>query len=176
MKKRIIVKTDLDKNIDELARNSDHRTLGIWAADCAERVLSYFEEKYLNDSRPRKAIEALRKWIEDGIFKMVDVRGVSLSAHAAARAVREGDEAARSAARSAGQAMATSHVPEHAIASALYAASAIRDASNSMDEVNKERSWQLKHLERLNKKFDVMEKNDFGKIVLWRGKKLQIKR
>ena len=34
----------------------DHRALALWAADCAERVLPYFEELYPGDDRPRKAI------------------------------------------------------------------------------------------------------------------------
>jgi len=38
------------------------RSLALWAADCAERVLPYFEEKYPRDDRPRKAIEAARAW------------------------------------------------------------------------------------------------------------------
>ena len=49
MKRPKLVRIDLDKPITELVSNTDHRTLGIWAADCAERVLPYFEEKYPGD-------------------------------------------------------------------------------------------------------------------------------
>jgi hypothetical protein len=42
--------------------DGDHRSLAVWAADCAERVLSYFEGKHPKDDRPRKAIEAARAW------------------------------------------------------------------------------------------------------------------
>ena len=38
----------------------DHSSLVLWAADCAERVLPYFEENYPKDNRPRNAIEAGR--------------------------------------------------------------------------------------------------------------------
>src|SRR3990167_10993585 len=100
MKKSKLVKTDLDEQIADLVRRSDHKVLAIWAADCAERVLHYFEEKYSEDNRPRKAIEALRGWVGTGIFKMADVRRDSLAAHAAARNV-ETDDTARSAARAA---------------------------------------------------------------------------
>ena len=140
-----MVVTSLDKAIADLVRTTDHKTLGIWAADCAERVLPYFEEKYPEDRRPRKAMEALRTWVKTGVFHMTDVRRDSLAAHAAAREVAE-DDAARSAARAAGQAMATTHVPTHSIAAAIYAATAVRDATGSMDEVIKERDWQYKHL------------------------------
>jgi hypothetical protein len=148
MKKTKMVVTDLDDKIADLVKKTDHKTLGIWAADCAERVLPYFEEKYPEDDRPRKAIVALRTWVKTGEFHMVEVRGASLAAHAAARDVAE-DDAARSAARAAGQAMATAHVPTHSIAAAIYAATAIRDATGSMDEVAREREWQYQHLLKL---------------------------
>ena len=135
----------MDEPIAELVRKSDHKTLAIWAADCAERVLPYFEENYPQDVRPRDAIEAARTWARTGVFKMVDVRRVSLAAHAAAREVQD-DDAARSTARAAGQAMATAHVPTHSIAAAVYAATAVRDATGSTDTVNEERNWQYQHL------------------------------
>lgn len=34
----------------------------VWAADCAEHVLSIFELKYPAELRPREAIEASRAW------------------------------------------------------------------------------------------------------------------
>lgn len=65
MKKTKIAATCMNKNkpIAELVSKRDHRTLAIWAADCAEHVLPYFEEKYPKDNRPRKAIEAGRAWV-----------------------------------------------------------------------------------------------------------------
>lgn len=139
MKRPKLVRIDLDKPITDLVRQCGHKTLGIWAADCAERVLPYFEENYPKDTRPRKAIEALRTWVQTGVFKMADIRRASLAAHAAARAAKENDAAARSAARSAGQAVATVHVPAHSIGAAVYAATAVRDATNSLDKTKKER-------------------------------------
>ena len=138
----------MDKSIAELASRTDHRKLAIWAADCAERVLPHFEERCPEDNRPRQAIEATRVWAQTGVFRMADVRGTSLAAHAAAREVAE-DDAARSAARAAGQALATAHVPAHAIAAAIYAATAVRDAADSPDAAAatvEERKWQYQHL------------------------------
>jgi hypothetical protein len=148
MKKRKLATTKMDKSIAELANKTDQVILAIWAADCAERVISYFEEKCPEDDRPRKAIEATRMWAQTGVFKMADVRKVALAAHAAARNI-EKDDAARSAARAAGQALATAHVPNHAIAAAIYAATAVRDTSNSSHAdaaTIKERIWQYQHL------------------------------
>ena len=40
----------------------DKPRLVTFAADCAERVLPKFEDRYPDDQRPRKAIEAARAW------------------------------------------------------------------------------------------------------------------
>ncbi|MBI5667572.1 MAG: hypothetical protein HZC41_06155 [Chloroflexi bacterium] len=145
--------TALDQTIADLARTTDHTTLAIWAADCAERVLPYYEEQYPTDSRPRQAIEACRAWARTGVFRMADIRGASLAAHAAAREAPEG-RPAHSAARAAGQAVATAHVPAHAIAAAIYAATAVRDAATADEDdaaTVREREWQYRHLLELQK-------------------------
>jgi hypothetical protein len=137
-----------DEEMLALVSKTDHKTLALWAIDCAERVMPYFEEKYPQDHRPRLAIETLKTWIDTGIFKMAVVRKASLDAHAAAREVGE-DSPARSAARAAGQAVATAHVPRHAYGSAIYAQQAIHRATNPADAdaaAAKERDWQCRHL------------------------------
>ena len=140
--------THKDESMVELMRKTDQKTLAVWAIDCVERVLPYFEEKYPQDNRPRKAIEALQAWINTGVFKMADIRKASLASHAAARDVGE-DNAARSAARAAGQAVATAHVPTHSIGAANYALQAIHRATHAADAdaaIAKERDWQYQHL------------------------------
>jgi hypothetical protein len=67
----------------------DQRSMAAWAADCSERVLPFFENAYPKDDRPRKAIEACRLWVDTGVFKMADIRGASLAAHAEVRAAEE---------------------------------------------------------------------------------------
>jgi hypothetical protein len=164
MKKPKLAKTSMDKPIEELACRTSHRTLAIWAADCADRALPYFEEGYPGDNRPRKAIEDLRTWIQTGVFRMADIRKVALAAHAAARNVEE-DDAARSAARSAGQALATAHVARHALAAAIYAATAVRDATDSPDAdaaTIREREWQYLHLLELGQ-VEPQEKDGVNK-------------
>ena len=137
-----------DDSMVELVSKTDHKTLAVWAIDCVERVLPYFEEKYPEDQRPRKAIEALQAWLNTGVFRMVDIRKASLASHAAAREIGE-DNAARSAARAAGQAVATAHVPTHSIGAANYSLQAIHRATSSSEvdaAVAKERDWQYQHL------------------------------
>jgi len=145
-----------DDEMLELVGRTDQKTLALWAIDCAERVMPYFEEKYPKDARPRKAIETLKAWIDTGVFKMTVIRKASLDSHAAAREVGE-DSPARSAARAAGQAVATAHVPRHSYGSAIYAQQAIFRASKPSEAdaaVAKERQWQIARLREL------MEKNE----------------
>lgn len=153
MKKSLIeIKNPREGKIAELAKKTGHKTLVTWALDCAERVLPYFESKYPKDNRPRKAIETGRAWVKTGVFRMVVIRKASLDAHAAARDVKD-DDVARSAARAAGQAVATAHVPTHSLAAAAYAATVFRDAAepeNADAAVAKEREWQYQHLIELN--------------------------
>jgi hypothetical protein len=143
-----------DGPMDELVKGTDKRTIAIWATDCAERVLPYFEENYPDDHRPSDALAALRAWITTGVFRMADIRTAALASHAAAREVGE-DTPARSAARAAGQAVATAHVPTHSLGAAIYAQQAVWRAATPSEAdavVAGERDWQYRHLLELRKK------------------------
>ncbi len=130
----------------ELVSKTGHKALAVWAIECAERVMPYFETLHPQDRRPRRALEALQAWIETGAFTMTVIRKASLDAHAAARDAGE-DNAARSAAHAAGQAVATAHVPMHALGAANYALQAIYRATDSADAaVARERDWQIQRL------------------------------
>ena len=134
------------ERIDHQVFKPDKKILALWAADCAEHVLPYFEDKCPNDDRPRKAIEACRDWARTGVFSMAVIRGASLSAHAAARDAK-GDDAACFAAHAAGQAVATAHVPTHALGSSIYGIRAVAAHSGNADDgLIKERDWQLERL------------------------------
>ena len=106
----------------------DHRSRVLRAADCAEHVLPYFEEKCPKDDRPRKAIEAARAWAR-GEMSVSEVRAAAFAAHAAAACTATrgaGRDAAKyssacAAARAAGHAAATAHMVGHARHAAAYA-------------------------------------------------------
>ncbi len=125
----------------------DQRLLATWAAECAERVLPLFEKAHPNDDRPRRAIDACRAWVRTGVFKMAEIRGASLAAHAAARDAKE-NALACFAARAAGQAVATAHVPQHAYGAAYYALKAIAaaDPANAEETCTAERRRQARRL------------------------------
>ena len=143
----------LDPEMINLVDITDQRTLAIWSKECAERVLPFFEDNYPTDPRPREALRTLREWIDTGKFSMSVIRTASLDSHAAARDVGA-DTPARSAARAAGQAVATAHVPRHAYGSAIYAQQAVfRDSPIEKAEsaAYSERDWQYMRLLELNK-------------------------
>lgn len=121
----------------------DHRALALWAADCSERVIGYFNQSSPNDNRPRQAIEASRAWAR-GEIKVGPARSASVAAHAAARQAEE--ESARAAARSAGHAVATAHMFQHARHAADYALKAISYAEGNANKTDRERDWQIQHL------------------------------
>ncbi|MCX6702203.1 MAG: hypothetical protein NTX96_03365 [Candidatus Zambryskibacteria bacterium] len=145
----------LKKEVEETLKNTikinkqNQKLLALWAADCAEHVLPYFEKEYPKDDRPRKAIEVGRAWVRSGKpMVMKEIRTAALDAHAAARNAPD-NSAARAAARSAGQAVATAHVVGHALGAAIYALK-VAEAENIADE----REWQyqclLKNLRLIN--------------------------
>jgi hypothetical protein len=100
----------------------DQRTRALWAADCAKRVLRFFESEHPTDDRPRRALEGARVWAR-GEISMMDARRLAVAAHAAARTCTQ--PTATAAARATGHAVATAHARGHARAAASYALLAI---------------------------------------------------
>jgi len=134
------------ERIDHQIFKPDQKILALWAADCAERVLPYFEDIRPDDDRPRKAIEECREWARTGVFHMAVIRRASLSAHAAAKEVKEND-AACFAAHATGQAVGTAHVNTHALGSSIYSIRAVVAYTGNIDDgLVKEREWQLERL------------------------------
>jgi hypothetical protein len=120
----------------------DHHLLAVWAADCAEHVLHFFEETQPLDDRPRQAIKLARAWAR-GKITMTQARS---DANAAARGV---SGAAKEAAHAAAQAAAVAHVAAHELGAAAYAIRAVRAASHKdkRDEAGRlECQWQRAQL------------------------------
>jgi thymidine phosphorylase len=106
-------------------QDADHHLLALWAVDCAEHVLHYFERARPGDDRPRRALELGRAWAR-GEITMTQARAAAGHANAAAR---ELSGAARKAAHAAGQAGAVAHVAAHELGAAAYAIRAARAAA-----------------------------------------------
>ena len=123
--------------------DSDHQSLALWAASCAEHVLDFFESAQPEDLRPRRAIEQARAWVR-GEVKMTQARTAAGHAMAAARDLRG---AARHAAYAAGQAGAVAHVAAHELGAAAYAIKAARAGAPDGDGAGRlECRWQRDQL------------------------------
>lgn len=126
-------------------QDADHHLLAIWAADCAQHVLHFFENIQPNDDRPRQAIELTRAWAR-GEITMTQARIAAGHAMGAARELRG---AAREAAYAAGQAAAVAHVAAHELGAAAYAIRAARAAvvKAERDQAGRlECQWQREQL------------------------------
>ena len=114
-----------------------------FACQCAERVLHIFEEQFPDDDRPRKAIEAARKWADDPTKENARAAAVSYdAAYDAAVAV------SYAAARAAAYAAATAIYAAYDARDAAYAA---RDAAYAAaaDDSQNEEAAQIAILESI---------------------------
>ena len=145
-----ILNRPFTERIDHQIFRPNQKVLAFWAADCAEHVLPYFEDKYPDDDRPRKAIKALHDWISTGKFSMTVIRKASLGAHTAAKGKTEMD--AFFAAHAAGQAVGTAHVVTHSLGASIYAIRAVAaHTGNVEDGLVTEQDWQMKLLRKYAK-------------------------
>lgn len=128
------------------------RTLGSWAADCAERALPVYEKHAGSDSRPRAAIEGIRVFAAGG-RRTAQLRTLALSAHSAAR--EADDLAAAAAARAAGLAAASAYThpladvqqTKHIVGPAAYAALALELAHGGDPSIgDAEVRWAIDHV------------------------------
>ncbi len=111
-----------------------HRLLMKWARICAEHVLPLLGSNI--DRRLVYALKTASEW-EAGKTPTGAAMKASLGAHAAARTYT--DSAKTAVARAIGQAVATAHMAEHSLGSALYALKAVALSGGS---VKKEGKWQ----------------------------------
>ena len=117
----------------------DHQLMTLWAAECAEHVLSALW-KADNDQRPFDALRQAMAWAR-GEISVGDARQAAVAAHTAARESK--DAAATYAARAAGHAAATAHMADHCLRAAAYALKAAKEGEINTDL---ERQWQDQQL------------------------------
>jgi len=128
------------------------RALGNWAADCAERALSVYENYAHSDSRPRAAIVGIRVFA-DGGKRTAQLRFLALAAFSAAR--EADDPAAAAAARAAGLAASSAYThpladvqqTKHIVGPAAYAALALELSQGGEHSIgDNEVIWAVEHV------------------------------
>jgi len=105
-----------------LIQLQNHRTLVMWALDCAKVPLEQFEAKYPDESRPRKCLE-LSEALARGKIKMPIAKRAILDSHAVAKEINDSEYGALC--HAIGHAGATVHVETHAIGLPFYELTAI---------------------------------------------------
>jgi len=106
----------------ELIQLQNHRTLVMWALDCAKVPLKQFEAKYPDERRPRICLEFCEDWAR-GRIKMPAAKRAILDSHAVAKEIDDREYGALC--HAIGHAGATVHVETHALGLPFYELTAI---------------------------------------------------
>lgn len=110
------------QDLIKLIELQSHRTIVMWAFDCAEMPLEQFEAKYPNEHRPRICLELCEDWAR-GKIKMPVAKRAILDSHAVAKEINDMEYGALC--HAIGHAGATVHVETHALGLAFYELTAI---------------------------------------------------
>jgi hypothetical protein len=106
----------------KLIQLQNHRTLVMWALDCAELPLNQFEAKYPNERRPRTCLELCENWAR-GKIKMPKAKQAILGSHSVAKEIDDREYGALC--QAIGHAGAAVHVETHALGLPIYELTAI---------------------------------------------------
>jgi len=106
----------------KLIQLQNHRTLVVWALECAKLPLEQFEAKYPSEPRPRNCLELCDDWAR-GKVKMPEAKKAILSSHAVAKEISDNEFGALC--HAIGHAGATVHVETHALGLPIYELTAI---------------------------------------------------
>lgn len=145
------------QDLIRLIEMQKHRTLVMWAIDCAQEPLSQFEEKYPEERRPRKALELSEAWAR-GTIKMPEARRAILDAHKVAKEID--DKVYIALVHAIGHACATVHTETHALGLVFYELTAIvrRVGLEKCDSAVKERiSFYLERLLHWQENIDALD-------------------
>jgi len=105
-----------------LIQLQNHRTLVMWALDCAKLTLEHFEAKYPDEQRPRTCLELCETWAR-GEIKMPIAKRAILDSHAVAKEIDDREYGALC--HAIGHAGATVNVETHALGLPIYELTAI---------------------------------------------------
>jgi hypothetical protein len=110
------------QDLIKLIQLQNHRTLVMWALDCAKVPLEQFEAKYSDERRPRTCLELCEDWSK-GKIKMPIAKRAILDSHAVAKEITDSEYGALC--HAIGHAGATVHVETHALGLPFYELTAI---------------------------------------------------
>lgn len=142
-----------DPRIQALIKQTDKKTLALWAIDCFNRQRGLVKEEYVEENKIiDHALATLNLWLE---YKMTmwEARKYCWTVLKAAREIESKDKVACQMLRACSHTLATCHVATHAEGSAMYVLSAMQYAYKGNEDLitmlEDERAWQIKHLETM---------------------------
>lgn len=106
----------------KLIQLQNHRTIVMWALDCAKLPLEQFEAKYPEERRPRICLDLCETWAR-GKIKMPIAKQAILDSHTVAKEIEDNEYGALC--HAIGHAGATVHVETHALGLPIYELTAI---------------------------------------------------
>lgn len=110
------------QDLIKLIQLQNHRTIVMWALDCAKIPLKQFEAEYPDEHRPRTCLELCEDWAR-GKVKMPIAKKAILDSHAVAKEINDSEYGALC--HAIGHAGATVHVETHALGLSFYELTAI---------------------------------------------------
>ncbi len=138
---------ELRIKIDDLYTKSNQIILAKWSLIIAKRILKAASIDYKNFIEITEGFQVNKLWQNDKV-RMYDVRQASFKIHKIARSCYS--EIEKSAFRTAGHAVASGHIREHAMVASDYAIKTIGlITKNDIKIITKERRWQFNELDRL---------------------------
>lgn len=105
------------QSLMQLMQVQTHRTLVLWALDCAQQPLGYLNAEYPGERRPAVCLALCEDWAK-GNIKMPAAKRAILDAHAAAKEIDRPEFCALC--HAIGHAGATVHVKTHAMGLPMY--------------------------------------------------------
>jgi hypothetical protein len=119
-------------------KKEQHRQLMDWACSCAEHVLVLCDPSL--EEGLKNALSVARDW-KEGRATVGEAQKAAWKIHATARECS--DPVSVAVARAVGHTVATAHMADHALGSALYALNAVKLAGLPPEM---EKKWQLEQL------------------------------
>ncbi len=118
-KNKILFSRDSEclQELIKLIQIQNHRTIVMWALDCARVPLEQFEGRYSEEHRPRTCLKFCEEWAR-GKIKMPIAKQAILDSHAVAKDIDDSEYVALC--HAIGHAGATVHVETHAMGLPFY--------------------------------------------------------
>lgn len=109
-------------DLRQLIEQTNRRALILWTLELAEDTSQVLAEKYLEDRRPREAVEAAASWAR-GEIKMPIAKQAILSCHAMTKELTDPADIARC--HAVGQACSVVHTEGHTLGYPMYELTAV---------------------------------------------------